>query len=435
MKTNEWINSWNNFLTAHPQLLLQAMDIKPYLPDKSIAEIASDETFWRQIQFFFPSPEDHINLNNGGVCSNPLHVEQAYKEYYSLLNTSPSYFTWKVMEAGRETVKNGLALMCNASPDEIALFRNATEALNNAIFGIQLKANDEVVACHQDYIKCVSSWKQRELREQIKINWVELDGKETNEEVIQKYVAAFTPNTKVLHLTHVINWNGQILPIEPLAKEAKKRDLIVVLDAAHSFAVVETDVRKIDCDYMGVALHKWLSGPIASGMLYIKKDKIAQTYPLASAVEPLSDSIRKFEEMSIQVLPNLLGLGYAIEFHLRLTREVKEARLTYLRQRWTVALQDQDNIKFNVPLNTEQCKAIASFRIESEDPLLIEKRLFESSGIHVVGFNWPNLSGIRITPNIYTPVEDMDSLVVAIKKLTLNSLNATASVNYRNRSQ
>jgi selenocysteine lyase/cysteine desulfurase len=417
MNTHEWIDCWHTFLKENPQLQLQSMEITLSLPDKSIAEIAKDETFWRYIQSLFPTPAQHVNLNNGGVCSNPLHVEQAYKDYYSLLNTSPSYFTWKVMEAARDTIKNGLAHMCNASTEEIALFRNATEALNNAIFGIPLNAHDEVVACRQDYIKCVSSWKQRELREHIKINWVELNGTENNDEIIQKYVAAFTPATKVLHLTHVINWNGQVLPIEAIAYEAKKRDIVIVLDAAHSFAVVETDVRKIDCDYMGVALHKWLSGPIASGMLYIKKDRIAHTYPLASALEPLADSIKKFEEMSIQVLPNLLALGYAIQFHLQLTRDVKEARLTYLRQRWTDALQKLDTITFNVPLNATQCKGIASFHINDEDPLQIEKQLFELHGIHVVGFKWPNLSGIRVTPNVYTPIEDIDSFVLAIKKL------------------
>ena len=417
MNTHEWIDCWQSFLKENPPLQLQLMEITLSLPDKSIAEIAQDEAFWRYIQSLFPTPAQHINLNNGGVCSNPLHVEQAYKDYYSLLNTSPSYFTWKVMEAARDTIKNGLAHLCNASTEEIALFRNATEALNNAIFGILLNANDEVVACRQDYIKCVSSWKQRELREHIKINWVELNGSENNEQIIQKYVAAFTPATKVLHLTHVINWNGQVLPIEAIAYEAKKRDIVVVLDAAHSFAVVETDVRKIDCDYMGVALHKWLSGPIASGMLYIKKDRIARTYPLASALEPLADSIKKFEEMSIQVLPNLLALGYAIQFHLQLTRDVKEARLTYLRQRWTDALQKLDTIAFNVPLNTTQCKGIASFHINDEDPLQIEKQLFELYGIHVVGFIWPNLSGIRVTPNVYTPIEDIDSFVLAMKKL------------------
>jgi len=418
MTSSEWIKSWHHFLTAHPQLLLKDLNIELNIPEGKKEDIAKDEKFWKEIQSHFPSPSNHINLNNGGVCSNALVVEKAFTSYYTLLNTSPSYFTWKVMEAARGTVKQGLAQLIHASPQEIAIFRNATEALNNAIFGMPLQSGDEVVACHQDYIKCVSSWKQREQREHIKINWVELTGKETNEEVITKYVDAFTAKTKVVHLTHVINWNGQILPIEAIIKEAKKRNIIVLLDAAHSFGVLETDVKKLDCDYMGVALHKWLSGPIAGGMLYVKKELIASTYPLASAVDPLSDNIKKFEEMSIQVMPNLLGLGYAIEFHLRLGRELKEARLRYARSRWTDAAKNETKIKFHLPLNDEQCAVIASFMIEGKDPLVLEKEIFEHSNIHVVGFHWPNLSGVRITPNIYTPIEDIDTLARTLKVLS-----------------
>lgn len=414
MNHHHWIKSWHEFLNNQPLL---HSDFQFTLPQNHAINLAEDENYWTQIQKLFPKPQGHINLNNGGVCSNPIHVEQAFLKYYSLLNTSPSFYTWKVMEQARDIVKQALALSINCKPNEIALFRNATEALNNAIFGIQLQANDEVVACEQDYIKCVSSWKQRALREQIKINWVSLSGQESNDEVIAKYVAAFTPKTKVLHLTHVINWNGMILPIEAISKEAKKRNIIVLLDAAHSYAVLETDVQKIDCDYLGTALHKWLSGPIAAGMLFVKEKHIAATYPLASAVEPLSNNIKKFEEMSIQVLPNLLALGHALEIHFSIGREVKEARLRYLCKHWTSALKSLSNLHFHLPLNDSQCAAIASFYIDDKDPIELEKQLFDQYGIHVVGFYWPNLSGIRITPNIYTSLHEVDQLILAIRSL------------------
>lgn len=418
MTSNTWLNEWIKFLEQHPLLHFKQAHIELNIPEGSAHDIAGNEVFWKTIQALFPHPEGHVNLNNGGVCSNALHIEQAFTHFYSLLNTSPSYFTWKVMEAARDIVKEGLASMINATKDEIAIFRNASEALNNAIFGIQLTEGDEVVACRQDYTKCISSWKQRELRENINIQWVELTGQETNEEVVAKYIAAFTAKTKVLHLTHLINWNGQRIPAETISNEAKKRGIIVVLDAAHSFAMHETDMQKIDCDYMGTALHKWLSGPIAAGMLYVKKERIADTYPLASAIEPLSDNIKKFEEMSIQVLPNLVALGYAIQFHLTLSRELKEARLLHLRSRWTDALQQDKRIHFNVPLNSIQCGAIANFYIKDRDPLLIEKELFDQSKIHVVGFQWPNLSGIRITPNIYTRMDEIDAFIEGVRNLS-----------------
>jgi len=417
MSASNWINDWNFFLQTQPILQLKNTAIRLEIPQKPINEIAADERFWKKVQSFFPKPTDHINLNNGGVSSNPIHVEKAFLTYYSLLNTSPSYFTWKVMEAGRSAIKQGLAEMINAKENEIAIFRNATEALNNAIFGIPLEAGDEVVACTQDYIKCVASWKQRELRDKIKITWIEITGKETNQEVIEKYLSAFSSSTKVLHLTHLINWNGQILPVEQICYEAKKRGITVIVDAAHSFAVIETDVRKLNCDYMAVALHKWLSGPIAAGMLFVKKEIIPLTYPLASAFDPLSDQITKFEEMSIQVLPNLLALGYALEFHFLLGRELKEARLTYLRKRWTTALENEPAITFNVPLNEVQCKAIVNFNVTGRDSLDIEQELFETAKIHVTAFNRPTMKGIRITPNIYTPLSDIDTFIETMKNL------------------
>ncbi len=409
-----WSNQWNEFLQIHPSLQLPFPTYQLSIPNNESEELARDEEFWTQVQQLFPSPSGHINLNNGGVCSNMHYVEQAFTHYYHLLNTSPSFFTWRVMELGRDIIKQGLADMIHAEAEEIALFRNASEALNDAIFGIPLEKHDEVVACHQDYIKCISSWKQRELREGIQVNWVELFGHESDEEVIHKYLSAITPKTKVIHLTQVINWNGQILPVEQIAKEAKQRGLIVLLDAAHSFAVLDTDVTKIPCDYLGAALHKWLSGPIAAGMLYIRKNQIAATWPLASAVNPNSDSIKKFEEMSIQLLPNMLALGYAIEFHQLLTTKNIKARLSYLRHSWTDPIATLPNVYFNNSLDDTRCAAIANFNIQGQDPVALEKEIFDRFSIHSIGFIWPNLSGIRITPNIYTPLQDMHQLVEAV---------------------
>ena len=415
---SSWMEHWQQFLLSHPSLQLPFANYELPSPSASPEVVATDEDFWRQVQALFPKPSGHINLNNGGVCSNMLYVEKAYTHYYSLLNSSPSYFTWKVMEHGRTLVKEGLATMLHCDADEIALFRNASEALNNAIFGIPLQAGDEVVACHQDYIKCVSSWKQREMREGIRINWVTIDGTESDEEVITKYRAAITPKTKVMHVTHVINWNGHILPAQQLLHEAKKRQLITVLDAAHSFAVLPLPLDELDCDYMGAALHKWLSGPIAAGCLFIRREQIAATWPLASAVEPRSNSIQKMEEMSIQVMPNLMGLGFAIEFHFRLSLPLIQARLRYLRQTWTDALQAIPSVSFRTPLDEPHCLAIANFNIEGIEPLALEQILYDEFGIHTVGFIWPNLSGVRITPNIYTPIEDIHQLVKAVQTIT-----------------
>ena len=416
-----WITRWYIFLKAHPSLqtdLIKTLMDFDFHPDAE----ADDEEYWRKVQTLFPQPDGHFNLNHGGVSSQAVCVEQAYLHYYTLLNSSPSYYTWKVMEFVRTEIRNGLGIVMNADPSCIALLRNATEALNNAIFGIPLKAGDEVVACRQDYIKCVSSWKQREEREGIQIRWVDLKGTESNEEVIERYTEAFTPLTKVLHLTHVINWNGMILPVKEIIAEAHRRNIKVILDGAHSLGMLPVDIQELDCDYFGAALHKWLGGPVAAGVLYVKKEYIAETYALASALDPHSEAIQKFEEMSIQVMPNWMALGFAIVLHLSLSREAKERRLRYLCRLWVNAIKDLPGIVITAPLHDDQFAAFTAFRLEGMQPEETERILFEKSRLHTVGFNWPNLDGVRITPNIYTPVEHLYQLTEGIRSLIFKTV-------------
>jgi selenocysteine lyase/cysteine desulfurase len=406
---------------------------KSFLSDNSILNIAKDENlnnfsnyrnggaedeeYWEKIRTLYPVFFDIINLNNGAVCSNPTMVEHAFTSYYSLLNSAPSYFTWKVMEKGREVVREGLSNLINASKDEVAILRNATEALNNVIFGVNLNEGDEVVLSRQDYTKAVHSWKQRALRDKIKLVWVDITGKESNEELIQKFVCSFTEKTRIINLTHVINWNGQVLPVEPIIAAAKKSNIKILLDAAHSFGLLDLDVKKLDCDFMATALHKWMGGPIPSGLLFVKKDEISHTWPLASSVDPLSPNVRKFEELSIQLLPNILGLGHAIDFHMKIGRHNKEERLRHLRRFWTEKVRDVKGLKFNTPFNEDQCCVIVNISLANWKPSDLEAELFRRFKIHSITVNTKNLEGIRITPNIYTTKKELDVLVNALHEL------------------
>jgi selenocysteine lyase/cysteine desulfurase len=323
------------------------------------------------------------------------------------------------MEQGRELIREGLAGLINCATDEVAMLRNTTEALNNVIFGIELTDGDEVVACKQDYSKAVSSWKQRELRDKIKVVWVDLQGaSESDDEIVSRYVSAFSSNTKILHLTHVINWNGQTLPVKEIIMEAKKRNIEVLLDGAHSFAILDTDMVALGCDYFVTALHKWLSGPIPSALLYINKQKIAKIWPLASSFTPQSGNIRKFEELSIQLLPNILALGFAIEFYLRLGRKNKEQRLRHLRRFWTSQVQHIEDLQFKTPTEEERCCVIFNISLPKWAPVELEKELFERYKIHVTAVVWENMQGIRVTPNVYTTLDELQHFVNALKQIT-----------------
>ena len=200
-------------------------------------QLAAEEDFWYYIQQSFTVSPGLINLNNGGVSPAPKTVQDAMKRYYDLSNEAPSYYMWRVLDQGREPLRKNLARLAGCDAEEIAINRNSSEGLETVIFGLQLKAGDEVVAAKQDYPNMINAYKQRELRDGIKVIWINLELPSEDENyLVNQYVKAFTPKTKVVHLTHIINWNGQMIPVNKIAAEAHKRGIEVVVDGAHSFA-------------------------------------------------------------------------------------------------------------------------------------------------------------------------------------------------------
>ena len=153
-------------------------NLKTALKDaESIApsDLASDDEFWYYVQQSYTISANFINLNNGGVSPAPKVVADAMKRYYDISNEAPSYFMWRVIDQGREPLRKNLAQLAGCDKEEIAMLRNASEALEAVIFGIELKAGDEVVLSKQDYPNMIGAWKQREKREGIKLVWINLE--------------------------------------------------------------------------------------------------------------------------------------------------------------------------------------------------------------------------------------------------------------------
>src|SRR5580704_9956999 len=200
-------------------------------------ELTEDEDFWYYVQQSFTVSPEVINLNNGGVSPSPKIVQDAMKRYFDFSNEAPSYYMWRILDQGREPLRRNLAKLAGVSPEEIAMHRNTSEALETVIFGLDLKAGDEVILTKQDYPNMINAWKQRELRDGIKLIWLNLElPSEDNEYLANQYIKAFTAKTKVVHITHIINWNGQIMPVRKIADAAHQHGIEVLVDGAHSFA-------------------------------------------------------------------------------------------------------------------------------------------------------------------------------------------------------
>ncbi len=379
-----------------------------------------ESDFWRQIRAAFAASPTLINLNNGGVCPAPRAALDALDYYNRMCNEAPSYYMWRILDQDREPLRQGLAELAGADPEEIAINRNATEALNTIIFGLNLRAGDEVVLSHFDYPNMMNAWKQREKRDGIRLSWVDLRLPSEDEEyLVNAYVSRFTPKTRIVHLTHVINWCGQILPVRRIADAAHARGIEVIVDGAHSFALLDYRIPDLGADYFGTSLHKWLCAPFGNGMLWIRRDKIANVWALLSNDKPDGDNIRKFESLGTRSFPVEMATGYSLDLHNLIGTARKQQRLHHLKNYWMERVREVPGIRFYTSLDPRWGCAIGTFGIEGLSGNDISEALFREAKIHTVPIVWQNIDGVRVTPNVYTMESDLDRLVHAIRRIAL----------------
>jgi selenocysteine lyase/cysteine desulfurase len=381
-------------------------------------EAAQNEDYWSVIQQAYTVNPQIVNLNNGGVSPAPRVVQEAVERYDRLANEGPSYYMWRVVDQGREPLRARLARLAGADPEEIAIDRNSTEALNTVIYGLPLKAGDEVIGAKQDYPNMIQAWRQRADREGIVYKQLSFDFPiKDDERIVKTYEAAITPKTRLIHVTHMVNWVGQLMPVKKIAAMAHARGIEVLVDGAHSFGLIDFKVPELDADYFGTSLHKFLSAPIGTGMLWVKKEKISKIWPLLCNGEPHSGDIRKFETLGTHSFMLEQGIGEALNFHEAIGSARKQARIGYLKNYWATQAKDIPKVKLHTSLDLRYSCAICSFSIEGIKPGALEETLFNKYRIHTAGIVWENICCVRVTPHVYTRIEDLDRLVAAIGEI------------------
>ena len=386
-------------------------------------DIARDESFWREIQQGYTADRGLINLNNGGVSPSPTVVQEALKRYLDFSNTSPAYSMWRIIHPQQETIRKRMARFFNCDTEEIALTRNASEGLQICQNGFDLEAGDEVLTTTQDYGRMISTFKQRECRDGIVLKQFKIPiPAENDNQIVNLFEKNITPKTKLILMCHMINITGQILPVKKVVKMAKKYNIPVIVDGAHTFAHFDFDLTDLECDYYATSLHKWLSAPFGTGMLYVRKNKIANLWPLQAAAECKKDDIRKFEEIGTHPCPNKIAIGDALTFHQGIGSKNKEARLIYLRDRWAKRLLKNDRIRLHTSLKPGKSCAIATVEIKGIDTSAVAKELWDKYRIFVVAINHKEFTGCRITPHVYTTIEEIDRFSDAMETILKNGV-------------
>jgi len=400
--------------------------------DKSPEEVAKDEFYWREVQLDFKLDRTIINLNNGFTCPTPRVALESEWRYMDMINMAPIFYQGPIADR-IQTIRLRMAEEFGCDPEEMALTRGASESLQIAQNGIDLKAGDEVITTEQDYPRMLTTWDQRMRRENIKVTRLQFPVPTTADDLYSRFEKAITPNTKVFHFCHVTNLTAQMFPVARLSRLARSKGIVTIVDGAHALGHFPFKLRELECDAYGVSLHKWLLAPIGNGCLYVRKEMIPRFWPLQAAPEQQDDDIRKFEAIGTHPWAIRAALGEALAYHQAIGTERKAARLRYLSLRWVNALKAHPRIKVLTDFSEPpQAWGVAAVNMEGIDVRDLAKFLMDKYRIIVVplvGGAPPNqvfdYQALRVSPNIYTTLEEIDTFVKGMEDALKNGVPTT----------
>jgi len=397
--------------------------------NRAPADVARDEDYWREIQLAFKLDRTLINLNNGFTSPTPRVALEAVWRYMDMINMLPVHYQGMVAN-NCQTIRLRMAAEFGCDPEELALTRGASESLQIAQNGIDLKAGDEVITTEQDYPRMLTTWDQRMRREGIKVTRFQFPVPTTQDDLYQRFEKAITPQTKVFHFCHVNNLTAQMFPVQRLSRLARSKGIVTIVDGAHALGQFPFKLRDLECDAYGVSLHKWLLAPIGNGCLYVRREMIPKFWPLQAAPEQQDGDIRKFEAIGTHPWAIRAGLGEALAFHQAIGGERKAARLRYLTLRWADALKSHPKIRILSNMGEPaEIWAVAAVTIDGMDVRALSRFLMSKYRIvtvALVGGAPPNqvfdYQCLRISPNIYTTLEEIDMFVTAMRDAADNGV-------------
>jgi selenocysteine lyase/cysteine desulfurase len=396
--------------SMQPQAFRQLFRAEHVAGGRSPAEVAEDETYWREIQRAFDLDRTMVNLNNGGCSPAPTHVLEQMIRDLRFSNELPVEHMWRVLEPRIESVRRDLAAEFGCDPEEMAITRNASEANETMIFGIDLKPGDEVVMTTQNYPRMQNAWRQRERRDGIVLKRVKV---ETPVKSVASYVQhianAITPRTRVIEVMHISFMTGYIAPVREIVDLAKPRGIQVFIDGAHAFGHFPFTRDQLGADYYGTSLHKWLHAPIGTGFLYVRRDKIKSLWPLMAGSVEQDGDIRKYEEIGTHPAANHNAIAVAIAFNRGIGADRKIARLRFLRDRWAKRLlAESPRVKMLTPIGPNESGAIGVVSIDGMDMGKLGGWLLAKHNIVTTPLVNDEFNGMRITPNVYTTIDEVD---------------------------
>lgn len=390
--------------------------------DRDVINIKNNyrgENYWNNIAGMYHQNVKFINLESGYFSPSPESVKDYWINYVNEINESPSYYMRNSQVDMREKVREKLANYSGIKTSELVLTRNTTESMNIIIQGIKLKRGDEILRTNLEYPNIIQALDMRERRFGTKVRIVDVPIHPKNQqEIVDKVIAAVNKKTKVILISHMVFLNGQVFPVKEVCAKAREMGLETIVDGAHSFSHVDMDISEIGCDYYASSLHKWLGAPLGNGLLYVREGNADRLWPLYGDTDYDDNNIMKLEHLGTRPCSDQNGIIPAVDFNLEIGKTEKSQRLKFLQMRWASELKDQKNIILNTPLGEGQSYGIANVGVKNLHPSELADKLFDDHNIFTVPIDDDRgIRGVRVSPNLYSTVEDIDKFIEAMLRI------------------
>ena len=407
----------HNSIAAGTLFPLFSMDFKK--DSYSLNDLKRDENYWKKVADMYHQNVKFINLESGYFSPSPESVKDYWVNFVNEINESPSYYMRTRQTEMREKVRKTLADYAGVQTDELILTRNTTESMNIIIQGIKLEKGDEILRTNLEYPNIIQALDMRERRFGTKVRIVDVPiHPKSQQEIVDMVIGAVNKKTKVILISHMVFLNGQVFPVKEVCAKAREMGLETIVDGAHSFSHVDMDVSEIGCDYYGSSLHKWLGAPLGNGLLYVKKGNAERLWPLYGDTAYDDDNIMKLEHLGTRPCSDQNGIIPAVDFNLEIGKKEKSERLKFLQMRWASELKDNKNIILNTPLGEGQSYGIANVGVKNLRPSELADKLFDDHNIFTVPIDDDRgIRGVRVSPNLYSTVEDIDKFIEAMLRI------------------
>jgi selenocysteine lyase/cysteine desulfurase len=404
----------HNSIAAGTLFPLFSMDFKK--DSYSLNDLKRDENYWKKVADMYHQNVKFINLESGYFSPSPESVKNYWVNFVNEINESPSYYMRTRQNEMREKVRKTLADYAGVQTDELILTRNTTESMNIIIQGIKLEKGDEILRTNLEYPNIIQALDMRERRFGTKVRIVDVPiHPKSQQEIVDMVIGAVNKKTKVILISHMVFLNGQVFPVKEVCAKAREMGLETIVDGAHSFSHVDMDVSEIGCDYYGSSLHKWLGAPLGNGLLYVKKGNSERLWPLYGDTAYDDDNIMKLEHLGTRPCSDQNGIIPAVDFNLEIGKKEKSERLKFLQMHWASELKDNKNIILNTPLGEGQSYGIANVGVKNLRPSELADKLFDDHNIFTVPIDDERgIRGVRVSPNLYSTVEDIDKFIEAM---------------------